>query len=185
MNKNRDVPKHCLKVIYSCRGGRVICSIARHCSAHWLAVGYRAKCVSVPPSMKYTWQVTGNLEDFLHIFKIHWDLLQKLLQMDKIMFYLSLTPLGGGGCRNTEKMERTDLSRCPDFNLILNLVHISLIFKVIDLWIWELVGEPVLPLGFRENKVLDHNTYRDTQMPLSVSHLNYVREFYAFFTKKN
>lgn len=53
-----------------------------------------------------------------------------MLQMDKIMFYLSLTPLGG---RNTEKIERTDLLRCPDFNLILNLVHISLIFKVIDL----------------------------------------------------
>lgn len=111
MNKNRDVPKHCLKVIYSCRGGRVICSIARHCSAHWLAVGYRAKCVSVPPSMKCTWKVTGNLEDFLHISKIRWDLLQKLLQMDKIMFYLSLTPLGGEGCVEILKRRREQIYR--------------------------------------------------------------------------
>lgn len=130
--------------MYSSRGRKVICSIDSPCHP-W----------NVHDKSQEIWKISFIFLKSIEIFH------RNCYKWTKYFFILVLL---FKGARNTEKIKRTDLLRCPDFNLILNLVHILLKFKVIDLWIWELFWEPVVPLGFRKNKGLDHNTHRPRQM---------------------
>lgn len=83
------------------------------------------------------------------------------------------------GSRNTEKVKRTHLLRCLDFNPILNLVHIALILQSLTC---EFKNYLAMCVAFRVQGQQGSGTqHMHTKMPLSVRHLNYVREFYSRF----